>query len=145
MIKQFWKDLQLEETVETINALMIDVKDYGETIHLMRTGSLKEMDNLAIDNNKLHYDLTINDFTPEIIENMNQKTSKIKHNSFLSTSIYPYLYMAQPVNYDLTLGNNLKFLYLSDIRSMFDRCYTEAELLLQPNTAIKINFIEKQK
>ena len=144
-IEQFWNDKNFEDTVETLKKLMFKVNDCGDEVHLLRTCQLKELDGLKINGIELHKNLTKDDLTPDIINKINKNMSTVTQKSFLSTSIYPHIYMDQPVNFSLTLDNNVECLYLSDIISIINNCHTEAELLVHPNSLIKISSAEKKK
>ena len=141
-IENYWKDTNITDTVETLKNLMISINEDGSTVHLLRTSELKELDELKINGMELHKNLKIDDLIPDVINKMNKNESVITHQSFISTSIFPHIYMKQPVNYSLTLNNNVKCLYLSDIMNIFNKSFSEAELLLHPNALININFAE---
>ena len=143
-IENYWKEANIADTVETLKNLMINVKEDGDNVHLLRTSGLKELDELKIDGIELHKNLKLDNLIPDVINKMNKNKSVITHKSFLSTSISPHVYMKQPVNYCLTLSNNVKCLYLGDIMNIFNKSNSEAELLLQPNALININFAEKK-
>ena len=114
-IEQFWNDKNFEDTVETLKKLMFKVNDCGDEVHLLRTCQLKELDGLKINGIELHKNLTKDDLTPDIINKINENMSTVTQKSFLSTSIYPHIYMDQPVNFSLTLDKYLKLcgLFLS--------------------------------
>lgn len=76
----------------------------------------------------------------KVLDYFNHKLPEINRLTFLSTAIKPYEFMRTPVKWNLTLGQGVNYLYLSQIVDQIKvrAAVTEAELLIHP-CKLKVN------
>ncbi|MBP7211381.1 hypothetical protein KBA27_00950 [bacterium] len=145
-VNEFAQKSQYGKDIKTLKNNFLVSTEAQEGLKLNRNEtsmSFYLMEMLGEDLSKLMVDDTKKD---EVLKYLNEKHPDLHCPAFISTSIAPYRAMSGNVEWSLTLGKGVKYMYIEDLEKVFCNGFsnTEAELLVDSGNKINITGAKKE-